>query len=103
MGSSTENAIAEIKRWRFLQRTIDAKQMDLMSMAFYVIANLTNFIMCPKAPREDIDAFWAMHDDEPVENSEKTLKDLRDMLLDEKVELDDAVAIYLASVGNRDH
>jgi hypothetical protein len=59
--------------------------------------------MCPKAPREDIDAFWTMHDDEPVADSDKTLKDLRAMLLDDNVGLDDAVAIYLASVGDRGH
>jgi hypothetical protein len=68
-------------------------------MAFYVVANLTNFIMRPKAPREDIDAFWAMHEEDATDDSDKTVKDLRAMLLDENVDRDDAVAIYVASVG----
>lgn len=54
---SEENAIGDIKRWGFLQRTIDAKQFYLISLIFYIAASLPNYIMRPKAPREEIDTF----------------------------------------------
>ncbi len=51
-----ENALAEVKRWRWLHRTVDLQQADMISLVLYVISQLTNFVMQPETAETDLHA-----------------------------------------------